>query len=129
MNTVDPIRTTALIASEYWRLIRSFERAISHAAPGTKDRLTAQVTYSEGRLEKLTQELGLRIVTFDGVMFEPNLPAVAINGDEYASTENLTVERTIEPAVIQDTKVILMGRVFLTKLRSDNGVSHNVPGN
>jgi hypothetical protein len=126
--TADQIRTVAAIASEYWRLIRSFERAIPSATPDAQGRLAAQVRYSEGRLRQLTQDLGLRLVTFDGVRFEANLPAVAINADEYASVENLVVERTIEPAVIQETTVILMGRVYLSKPEHETGEIHDVSG-
>jgi hypothetical protein len=126
--TAGQIREVAAIVSEYWRLIRSFERAIPSTAPDAQGRLTAQVRYSEGRLRQLTQDLGLRLVTFDGVVFEPNLPAVAINADEFASVETLVVERTIEPAVIQDTKVILMGRVYLSKPDSEIGGIRDVSG-
>ena len=111
----DSRQIIAAIVVEYWRLLQSFERIIDLVTPDAKARFIAQARYSAGRLEQLTQEAGLRIVVFDGVAFEPNLPAVAINADDFSSIEELIVERTIEPAVIYDTKVVLMGRVYLTK--------------
>ncbi|MGA7790696.1 MAG: hypothetical protein WCA56_21315 [Xanthobacteraceae bacterium] len=82
-------------------------------------RLSAQARYAAGRLEALLSDAKMKIVSFDGMAFEVNLPAVAINGEDVSGLENVVVERTIEPAVIFDMNVIVMGKVFLTQ--SSNG--------
>jgi hypothetical protein len=105
----------ARLAVEYWKLLRSFERAIDVTPHDAKVRLSAQARYAAGRLEELLSDAKMKIVSFDGMTFEVNLPAVAINGEDVSGLHNVIVERTIEPAVIFDMNVILMGKVFLTQ--------------
>jgi hypothetical protein len=47
--------------------------------------------------------------------FEVNLPASAINGEEFNEIRGPVVERTVEPAVISDMRVVLMGKVLLAR--------------
>jgi hypothetical protein len=90
----------ARLAVEYWKLLRSFERAIDLTSQDARVRLSAQARYAAGRLEALLSDAKMKIVSFDGMSFEVNLPAVAINGEDVSGLENVFVERTIEPAVI-----------------------------
>src|SRR5207302_83389 len=103
------------LAVEYWKLLRSFERTIDFTPHDTQVRLSAQARYAAGRLEALLLDAKMKIVSFDGIAFEVNLPAIAINGEDVSGLDNLIVERTIEPAVISDMTVVLMGKVFLTQ--------------
>jgi hypothetical protein len=109
----------ARLAVEYWKLLRSFERAIDLTSQDARVRLSAQARYAAGRLEALLSDAKMKIVSFDGMSFEVNLPAVAINGEDVSGLENVFVERTIEPAVIFDLNVILMGKVFLVQSSKD----------
>ena len=45
--------------------------------------------------------------------FEVNLPASPINGDDFPNNVKAVVERTLEPAVISNMRVVSMGKVFL----------------
>ena len=119
--------TLASLAIEYWKLLRSFERTIDLTPPDARTRLLAQARYAAGRLDALAQEARLKIVSFDGLPFEVNLPAVAINGEDVSGLNDLIVERTIEPAVIADMTVLVMGKVFLKQAISLGG-SQDVPG-
>jgi hypothetical protein len=105
----------AHLSIEYWKLLRSFERALESVTSERRPGLVAQVRYSSNRLEALLNECGMRLIAFDGVPFEVNLPAAAVNGDEFGPDENLFVERTIEPAVIWQMQIIVMGRAFLSR--------------
>jgi len=72
----------AELASEYWKLLQAFERCAALAPESAKPRLAAQARYSGERLKALLERDGMRIVTFDGVKFEVNLPAVAVNAED-----------------------------------------------
>jgi hypothetical protein len=103
----------ARLAVEYWKLLRSFERTIDFAPFDARTRLSAQARYAASRLEMLLLDANMKIISFDGVAFEVNLPAIAINGEDMAGLDNLVVEQTIEPAIISDMTVLLMGKVLL----------------
>ena len=105
--------TIARLAVEYWKLLRAFERTLTRLAPEHVPRTTAQLRYSAGRLESLLAEGGLSLVTFEGKPFEPNLPATALNAEDFTGVIDLVVESTVEPAVVADMKVVVWGKVLV----------------
>src|SRR5215831_12821200 len=108
-----PETTLARLAVEYWKLLRLVERVIATAPDGTRERIASQARYAAGQLETLLDEQNMSLQVFDGMRFEVNLPASPINGDEVADAATSMVERTLEPAVICDMRVVLPGKVFL----------------
>jgi hypothetical protein len=117
----------AHLAVEYWKLLRSFDNAMATAPPDAKVRLAAQARYAAGRLEALLSEANMRLLDFDGVRFEVNLPAVAINGEDVSGLEDVIIERTIEPAILAGMSVVLMAKVFLAPAGERKGEKY-VPG-
>ena len=109
------LNAMAELASEYWKLLKSFERAAVAAPDGARTRLLAQARYASARLESILDSVGMRVVALDGLPFEINMPAVAINADDFAGDERVVVERTIEPAIVSDMTVIITGKVYLTR--------------
>ncbi len=112
----------ARLAVEHWKLLRSFDKTVDFAPFDARTRLSAQARYAASRLEMLLLDANMRIVSFDGVAFEVNLPAIAINGEDFVGLDNLVVEQTVEPAIVADMTVLLMGKVLLE--RSPKSGSH-----
>jgi hypothetical protein len=110
-----PESTLAQLAVEYWKLLRIMDRAIDSAPAAARERLASQARYSAARLDALLTEQNMSIHAFDGMDFEVNLPASAINADDFQAVDHSIVERTLEPAIISDMRVVLMGKVFLAK--------------
>ena len=108
-----PEAALARLAVEYWKLLRLVERAIETAPDSARERISSQARYLAGQLETLLDEQEMSLQAFDGMPFEVNLPASAINGDELGNAAAPMVERTLEPAVIRDMRVILSGKVVL----------------
>ena len=119
-------KTLAHLVVEYWKLLRAFERAIDRLPHEHVAKTTAQLRFSAGRLDSLLKEGGLNLVTFDGQKFEPNIPATALNAEDFTHGELLAIERTVEPAVIENMTVLLLGRVVLKRIE-DGGC--DVSGN
>ena len=106
----------AKLAIELWKLIRSFERALEMLPLDKQSKVKAQVRFSYNRLVSLLDDADIRIVSFDGKPFEPNLPVTAVNADDFdGETGNLVVKQTIEPAVVKETKVLVFGKVVLAR--------------
>jgi len=55
------------------------------------------------------------------MMFEINMPAIAVNAEDVSGSQALVVERTIEPTVISESTVILTGKVFLAPASDKEG--------
>lgn len=110
-----PELSLAQLAVEYWKLLRAVERAVDLMPEGARQRIASQARYASARLNALLMEHKMSLQVFDGLDFEVNLPASAINSDEIQDERPCIVERTLEPAVIADMRVVLMGKVFLAR--------------
>ncbi|WP_395015344.1 hypothetical protein [Dongia sp.] len=105
----------ARLAIEYWKLLRAFERTLDRVAEEHRSKTAAQLKFSASRLDSLTREGGISLATFEGQAFSPNLPVTAVNGEDFEDGAALIIESTLEPAVVQGTRVIAMGKVTLVK--------------
>jgi hypothetical protein len=105
------------LAIEFWKALRAHERTLQHVPILQLPKVEAQIRFSTSRLDFLLQQTGLSLVLFSGT-YTPNLPATAMNGDEFSGTnETLLIERTVEPAIVhqEGMRVVRMGKVWLQK--------------
>lgn len=102
----------AALAVDYWKLLRSFERAISDMPADRIERLNAQVRYAAGRLSRHLDDCHLQLVTFDGEPLTPSIPVIAINAEELGNESRVVVQSTIEPAIVAGSRVLSTGRVI-----------------
>jgi hypothetical protein len=114
----------ARMAVDYWKLLRAFDRAAARLPPEHRSKALAQLHYSAERLASHLRDAGLSLVTFEGQSFTANMPAAAINADDFAAEADLVVCDTIEPTVVQGVQVVLMGKVILAK-EGEERVSRN----
>ena len=114
------------LAVEYWKLLRAFERTIERIPPEHVAKTAAQLKFSAGRLATLLKERGLSLVTFDEREFEPSIPALALNAEDFKECERLVIESTIEPAIVEDMTLLRLGKVLLKKNEDGGG---DVSGN
>ena len=108
------------IVVEFWKLAQSYERSIPLLPPEHQARTQAQLRFSRNQLKTLLDESRMTLVTFEGRVFQPNLPVTAVNAEDFdEGSDHLIVDQTIEPAVVHDAHVLLMGKVLLAKGKKD----------
>lgn len=105
----------AEIAVEFWKLLQNYDRFIAAVPENARAGLMAQLRYGERRLIAILEAEDMRLITFDGSVFEPNLPVTAINDDGFDDADVVFIERTIEPTVLRGTTVLKVGKVYLAK--------------
>jgi hypothetical protein len=103
------------LTTEYWRLLKLTERTVADVQNEKTASVAAQLRYSMSRLTTICAEGGLRLISYDREPYVPNLPVTVANSDETDSSGELIVERTVEPTIIADGQVVVMGKVFLKK--------------
>lgn len=102
----------AELATEYWKLLRNYDRLVEAAPETLRQGLVAQAKYGARRLGAILDRAKLVLVTFEGQDYTPNLPMTAVNADDFAG-ERAVVDQTLEPAIVSGTTPIRIGRVFL----------------
>jgi hypothetical protein len=103
------------LTTEYWRLLKLTERTVAEMQNEKTASITAQLRYSMSRLTTICAEAGLTLVSYDREPYVPNLPITVANSDETDSSDDLIVERTVEPTIIAGGHVVAMGRVIVKK--------------
>ena len=66
-------------------------------------------------ITKLLQENNIEMCVYDGKPYDSHYPIQAINADEFADGEKLVVQETLEPALINEGRVIHFAKVVLTR--------------
>lgn len=117
---MESVRPLAELAVEYWKLLRAFERTIARLPEEHAAKTRAQLRFSSERLTALLAGGGVTLVTFDGLAYEPNLPVTALNPGDFAPGRALAVEATVEPAIVRDMNVVLLGKVILKQREDGN---------
>jgi hypothetical protein len=114
--TTNPDRDALIkLTTEYWRLLKLTERTIADMQTEKTASVAAQLRYSMSRLSAICADGGLKLISYDREPYVPNLPVTVANSDETETTDELIVERTVEPTIIADGQVVAMGKVFVKK--------------
>ena len=100
---------------EYWKLFKLAERALTDAQIEKLTSVSAQLRYSISRLHAICAKRGLKLISYDRDLYEPNLPVTVANAEEAASFDDTVIDRTLEPTIIFDGQVVAMGKVILKK--------------
>ena len=101
------------LSTEYWRLLRLFEKTVKSQPFDKRSKGTAQLRYAQGRLKTILEESGLRLISYDQSPYSPNLPITVANEDDVEGNEGLIIAETLEPTILADGNVVTMGKVIL----------------
>jgi hypothetical protein len=110
---IDTVEAFARLAIEHWKVLRQFERALNLVPPDRRSRYISQIKYSTSRLPAILEAGGLNLVVLDGRQYQPELPAVVVNEEEAVRMSNPVVAETVEPAIVQNGRVVSLGKVAL----------------
>lgn len=105
----------ALMASEWFKTARRLSRLTQDIALGRLKRERAQLAYSQNQVEGLLAEVGMRMVTHDGMSYTPQVPAEPVNPEDFATEDGLVIRETLEPTVLHEGRVVVRGRVVLER--------------
>lgn len=105
--------TLAKLAAEFWRLLKSYERTLATLPPDNK--VASVLRNSERKLTTILEETKMKIVTYDGQTYSPNLAVTIINTDEFSPVEELIIGNTLEPTIVLDERVLFIGKAVLKR--------------
>jgi|GEM_PF-1172094 len=123
-NTSFSEDTVARLCVEYWKLLRAANkavRALSDTGEASARRLEGQIRFSERQLQVIANDLGLKLIEFEGEPFRDGIAASSDNASDFDENDRLVVSRTIEPAVVKDMRVLSYGRVLVALAPQDKG--------
>ncbi len=104
------------IAAEQFRFKRVFEKAISKLEIDEQAKYVSQFSWFEKKVTKALNEAGLKIVNFEGQIYDPGMAVTPLNIDDFETDDQLYIIQTIEPIIMQEDKVFKTGTVILGRI-------------
>lgn len=114
-RSVDAVQPGVVIdlAVDAWKLARLFERVVTRLDASEQARYANQLRFLLRRIDSAAENAGARLVSIEGLPFEPGQAATPLNLDEFAEDEALVVAQMLEPIVMGADGVLRMGTVLL----------------
>lgn len=104
------------LSVESWRFARVFHRLIGKLDAGEMPRHTSQLRYFLKKIEDGLDGLGLRIVSLEGLRYDPGMAASALNIADFGPDDVLVVDQMVEPLIMGSEGVVRAGTVMLVKV-------------
>jgi hypothetical protein len=103
----------AALAVQYWKLCAAFERELGFASEDRAAAGEAQLRFARRKLDTILDEAGLKLATWDGAAFTPEVPASPVNPEDIGDGADAIVAATIEPTVTGPAGVLVGGKILL----------------
>lgn len=116
--TLLPLDIVAQLCVENWKLAAAMRKAIGIVPDADGRRLQGQLNFSTRQLSMLVDQLGFRLIEFDGQEFHTGLGASADNAGDYGEDDKLVVVKTLEPTIMANMKIIRLGRVLVEPVKN-----------
>jgi hypothetical protein len=103
------------IALESWRFSKLFHRVLSKLDAGEAPRYANQARYFTKRLDETLESAGLRLVSLEGLTYEPGMAASPLNIGDFGPDDVLVVDQMVEPVLMGDEGLMKAGTVILKR--------------
>ena len=104
------------LAVDSWKFARLFIRVISKLDAGEQSRYANQMRFFQKRVDVAAEIAGAKLVSIEGMPFEPGAAATPLNLSDFDDSDRLFVDQMLEPIVMGADGVLRMGTVMLRKL-------------
>lgn len=101
------------IASELFRFKHVFAKAVGKLEAEEQARYNSQYAWFSKKVLKALEDSGLRVISADGQNYDPGMAVIPLNLEDFEANDNLYVEKTMEPIIMEGDTVLKVGTVIL----------------
>ena len=109
--------SVATVAVESWRLFKTLDRLLNALDAKEQQRCQGKIRWFVKKVEESLKAAGLNVVSYEGSMYDPGIPASPINLEDFQKEDQLYVAQMLEPVILDSngtvlrTGAIALGRV------------------
>lgn len=103
------------LAVEAYRFSQTVEGGARRMDAAEQGRFASQARYFMRKVEHSLAEAGLRLVVVDGEPYTVGEAVTVLNLEDFADTDNLMIDQTLEPTVMWRKKIVHLGVVLVRK--------------
>lgn len=104
------------IASELFRFQRVFEKAVSKLDIDERGKYMSQYSWFEKKVKKALEDSEFKLLNLEGQSYDPGMAVTPLNIDDFETEDELYVQQTIEPIIMQGDAVYKTGTVILGRV-------------
>src|SRR5262245_14113020 len=104
------------LSIEGWRFARVFEGLLSKLDAGEAPLYSNKALYFLKKIDDGLTCFGLRIVSLEGLPYDPGMAVSALNIADFGPDDVLVVERMVEPVIMGPEGLVRSGTVMLAKV-------------
>lgn len=104
------------IAAELFRFQRVFEKVVQKLEVEERSKYMSQFAWFSKRVTKALEDSNLRIIDVSGQLYDPGMAVTPLNIDEFDIEDQLFIEQTIEPIIMQGDSIYKTGTVILGRV-------------
>ena len=101
---------------ECWRFAKLFVKVTNKLDAGEAAKYVSQLRYFNKKIEDILNRFDLKLINLEGQTYEAGMAIVALNLDEFDSSDDLIVEQMTEPIIMDKNGLKKMGTVILRRM-------------
>lgn len=101
------------IVIESWRLAKLFQRLLGKLEASDSSRYVNQIRYFQKRVDDTLALTGMRLVSLEGLAYDPGMAVTPLNIADFGSEDTLVVAQMMEPILMGQHGVVKSGTVLL----------------
>lgn len=115
-ESTDYFRQTLIeIVIESWRMAKLFHRVLGKLDATDASRYINQVRYFQKKLDDSLAVASLRLVSLEGLPYDPGMAATPLNIADFGPDDTLIVEQMMEPILMGPDGVVKSGTILLKR--------------
>ena len=103
------------IAVESWRFSRTFESLLKKSSLEEQRKYEGKLIWFQKKLNEALEKSDVRLVNLESKKYDLGMAVKAINLDDFNESDNLYIDKMLEPIVIGENGVIRIGTVTLER--------------
>ena len=103
------------IVVESWRMAKLFLRMLGKLEATDASRYINQVRYFQKKLDDSLAVASLRLVSLEGLPYDPGMAATPLNIADFGPEDTLIVEQMMEPILMGPDGVVKSGTILLKR--------------
>ena len=103
------------IAVETWRLSRAFESLLKKSSLEEQGKYEGKLIWFQKKLNEALEKSDVRLVNLERKKYDLGMAVKAINLEDFNESDNLYIDKMLEPIVVGENGVIRTGTVTLER--------------
>ena len=101
------------IAKEYVRFSGVCRKMMSSLTIEEQEKYAGQMAWFQRKIETALQKAQLRLLNMEGQIYDPGMPVIPLNLDDFEENDSLIITRMVEPVIMCGDQLRQEGTVLL----------------